>query len=66
MVVSGRREEAEYVSSLVILERGTRGKVAQLDLSVELLFIVVFVDAYCRSSEHVPAAFPSLEKSADV
>lgn len=44
----------------VVLERGTCGKVAQLDLAVELLFIVVLVDADSRSSEHVPTTFPGL------
>lgn len=61
MVVLGGGEEAEYVGTFRVLQDSNGGKLVQVDLAVNFVFLLVFVGGKTITAEDKPAAFPVLE-----
>lgn len=61
MVVFGGREEAEYVGAFRVLQDSNGGKLVQVDLAVNFVFLLILVGRKTVAAEDKPATFPVLE-----
>lgn len=64
MVVLGGGEEAEYVGAFRVLEDSDGGKLVQVDLAVDFVFLLVFVGGKTVTAEDKPATFPVLNRTS--
>lgn len=64
MVVLGGGEEAEYVGAFRVLEDSDGGKLVQVDLAVDFVFLLVFVGGKTVTAEDKPATLPVLNRTS--
>lgn len=61
MVVFGGGEKAEYIGAFRVLQDSYSGKLVEVDLAVDFVFLLVFVGRKTVATEDKPTAFPVLD-----